>query len=495
MITTITTITAMTQTRSFDSGTRDPVSVYADDDQTDLEPEIQAHPLGVRPNGNALTLSTKDARDNIGTFAALPDELILLLLEWLDVADLLRLGSTCLAFFAFTSNDDLWKTFLLRNGQLTSTSPWRGTWRATYLGRESPKLSPINSKLYSDALYRPFFCSQVDITPFVSRIPPSNCIPRLADLSQTEFSTSWSDRPFVLTEPVRKWPVFGTWSEAALLEKYGDIRFRAEAVDWSLSTYLKYMNNTQDESPLYLFDKDFVQKMSLTVGEDIGAYWPPKCFGEDLFALLGEQRPDSRWLIVGPERSGSTFHKDPNATSAWNAVIRGSKYWILFPSSVSPPGVFVSKDQSEITSPLSIVEWLLNFHEEARRMAGCVEGICREGEVLHVPSGWWHLVVNLEPAIAVTQNFVPRSHLKSALDFLEKKPDQVSGFSNHIRNPYQLFLDKLRDNHIELFEQQQAVNVKKRKWQLVLEGNSMDAAEAKEGFNFGFADNAEEEIP
>ncbi len=75
------------------------------------------------------------------------------------------------------------------------------------------------------------------------------------------------------------------------------------------------MNNTVDESPLYLFDRSFVEKMNIKVGrEDDGQYWTPECFGEDLFAALGSQRPDSRWLIVGPERSGSTFHKDPNAT-------------------------------------------------------------------------------------------------------------------------------------------------------------------------------------
>ena len=98
-----------------------------------------------------------------------------------------------------------------------------------------------------------------------------------------------------------------------LLEKYKNTLFRAEAVDWPLQLYVDYMNNNQDESPLYLFDRSFVEKMDLEVSKN-GHYWAPECFGEDLFTVTGDQRPDHRWLIVGPERSGSTFHKDPNAT-------------------------------------------------------------------------------------------------------------------------------------------------------------------------------------
>ena len=109
--------------------------------------------------------------------------------------------------------------------------------------------------------------------------------------------------------------MYKDWSADLLLIKYGKIRFRAEAVDWPLKTYVKYMNDSYDESPLYLFDRAFVEKMQIKTGKaEGGQYWVPECFGEDLFAALGDQRPDNRWLIVGPERSGSTFHKDPNAT-------------------------------------------------------------------------------------------------------------------------------------------------------------------------------------
>ena len=98
-----------------------------------------------------------------------------------------------------------------------------------------------------------------------------------------------------------------------MLEKCGDIIFKAEAVDWPFRTYVDYMNDSADESPLYLFDSSFAEKMHIDVGRD-GQYWTPECFGEDLFSVLDTQRPDHRWLIVGPKRSGSTFHKDPNST-------------------------------------------------------------------------------------------------------------------------------------------------------------------------------------
>ena len=114
---------------------------------------------------------------------------------------------------------------------------------------------------------------------------------------------------------MKEWPAYQKWSNDTLLKEYGKLRFRAEAVEWPLEMYIDYMNNNQDESPLYLFDRSFVQTMNIAEGKDTtGEFWIPECFGDDFFATLGEQRPDHQWLIVGPERSGSTFHKDPNAT-------------------------------------------------------------------------------------------------------------------------------------------------------------------------------------
>ncbi|OAA73993.1 Transcription factor jumonji [Cordyceps fumosorosea ARSEF 2679] len=339
----------------------------------------------------------------------------------------------------------------------------------------------------------------IQLEQYAETIPKHNQIRRFKDISYDEFATSWTEEPFILTECIQNWPVCSKWTADSLLKSFADVEFRAEAVDWTFSRYSDYMSNNRDESPLYLFDKNFAEKMGIQVGEDPGAsYWKPPCFGPDLFEVLGAERPAHRWLIVGPKRSGSTFHKDPNGTSAWNAVVQGAKYWIMFPPTAQVPGVYVSQDSSEVTSPLSIAEWLLTFHQEARQMAGCIEGVCHAGEILHVPSGWWHLVVNLESGIALTQNFIPKSPnlrlLSEALAFLRDKPDQVSGFDCDVTEPFALFEERLRAHDPEMLEKAlelaDRAGGRKRKWDAVVEAGEEQSG-GSGGFSFGFGGDEE----
>ncbi|KAK8089577.1 hypothetical protein PG997_004538 [Apiospora hydei] len=479
------------------------------------EPEVEStaesipvHPLGVKPLGNQYFATGPSARASLGFLGCLPDEMILQVLELLDTQSLKSVGATCRFLYAFCHLDDLWKPIFLESyeDKPSSNLPnWKGTWRSTLLQLPAKALATIDcSNVFSDVLHRPFACSQIVLQNYVSAIPAGNQITRLRDLTQKEYLEKWSEKPFILTDFIQKWPVYNHWSIDTLNKMYPDVEFRAEAVDWPFSTYNTYMQNSNDESPLYLFDRRFAEKMQLQVGQgEKSAYWPPECFGEDLFHLLGQERPAYRWLIVGPERSGSTFHKDPNATNAWNAVIQGSKYWLMFPPSVAtPPGVFVSEDSSEVTSPLSIAEYLLTFHADARREAGCIEGICRTGEMLYVPSGWWHLVINLEAGIALTQNFVTNSqkHLAHVLSFLKHKPDQVTGFGKEIESPYDLFVERLRAEQPELLDQalaemQRIPKGRKRTWEEAVGLHDDQSGTNGGGFSFGFGGGDDDDIP
>ena len=167
----------------------------------------------------------------------------------------------------------------------------------------------------------------------------------------------------ILTDVVRSWPAFERWGSRSYLNTAFENKLvHVGGYQFTMAQYYEYADEAGDEMPLYLFDKRFAEK-SPRLAED---YHVPRAFSEDLFGVLGDCRPDYRWLIVGPKRSGSSFHKDPNATSAWNAVISGRKKWILFPPDFTPPGVHASDCGLHVATSVSIIEWFLNFYDEAR---------------------------------------------------------------------------------------------------------------------------------
>lgn len=133
---------------------------------------------------------------------------------------------------------------------------------------------------------------------------------------------------------------------------------------------------------------------------------------------------------------------------------------------------------SEVTSPVSIGEWFLNYYDQLRDMnPPPIECIAKAGDLVFVPSGWWHCVLNLDdtditrghsvalsgdtehvpggrtPVVAITQNFVSSANLQTVCKFLKHKRSQVSGCRGANENGsdlYERFTTRLLDARPDL---------------------------------------------
>ena len=97
--------------------------------------------------------------------------------------------------------------------------------------------------------------------------------------------------------------------------------------------------------------------------------------------------------------------------------------------------------------PISIGEWFLTYwdaHVERRSDPDVsrrpLECTAEPGDVLFVPHGWWHMVLNIGDdddltsdsndrgvSVALTRNYVSKSNLPDVLRFLDTRISQISG--------------------------------------------------------------------
>jgi len=123
---------------------------------------------------------------------------------------------------------------------------------------------------------------------------------------------------------------------------------------------------------------------------------------------------------VGGAQSGTRLHVDPFETSAWNLVTEGRKRWVLFPPSAWPPALDWSSDGSFVAPGAAMWFQMLNEGAKAAcRREGCLEIEQGPGDLLFVPHGWWHCVVNLELTVAFTQNVITAANCVDAFQALE----------------------------------------------------------------------------
>ena len=188
-------------------------------------------------------------------------------------------------------------------------------------------------------------------------------------------------------------------SIAELRHLYGETNFRVSDTHGAmvgLEVWYQYAATTGDDAPFAIYDAEFADLEGF-------AYDVPRFLSQDAFALANvDERPPWRWLLLGGPRSGTGVHVDPLQTHAWVYLVQGLKRWIFLPTNLSSEklrALGVGEPQ------LPSAQWFAQYRDAAAALQGTVELVQRPGELVYVPAGRPHAVLNLEWSYALTHNY------------------------------------------------------------------------------------------
>ncbi|KAG6615444.1 Histone arginine demethylase [Phytophthora cinnamomi] len=426
-------------------------------------------------------------------FAGFSDELVAYLTLFCEPAELLRLSEVNSVFYVFSQEDPLWMGQCLRlhNGDFSFHRNWKLT---TFYPRDPRPLRQLDEAFRpvavrgfgSDFLYRRWCRCHMQLgdaylLPSEEQDPTVRRLQKIdvEDLTFRDFYEQYSRVPFIIRNAIGRWKASTEWTVEKLVEKYpSDVKHRithnldvmssSPTMEMSFADYFQYASNQHDETPLYIFDAHFGEKMPAML-EDYSVE-DLKVFQEDFLSVIaspeeqeekegktvprvklaaggkkirkdkkkkrapGSIRPDFRWIVIGPQRTGAPWHQDPARTSAWNSLVKGRKRWAIYPPDSPPPGVNVGKNGEYRESGLDMpsLMWYLHVYPTLTPDQKPLEIIQEEGETIYVPNGWWHLVLNLDLTIAVTQNFVDSHNaLMFMKDLLNDGHDEAMSMFQH----------------------------------------------------------------
>ena len=236
-------------------------------------------------------------------------------------------------------------------------------------------------------------------------------------LSSNDFEKQYvlPGAPVVLDGLIDEWPARTKWTKSALTMHYGDIKvlistsgdkivseniyptvssfssffgktITSESI--SLQSYIEdYLNQNNDNRsrPLYLFKKRNPLGAKLNNDYTHSKHFQEKSNG--MFDYPQQRRNQNAIFYLGSNGSGTGFHRH---SAAYNALLFGRKRWYLLPPNV--PTVHDDDLETTWSEKISITN---NLPIQPL--------ICEQlpGEIVYVPDGWQHAVLNLETSVGV----------------------------------------------------------------------------------------------
>jgi hypothetical protein len=256
--------------------------------------------------------------------------------------------------------------------------------------------------------------------------------------TQQEFIAEYSDRnrPVIISGAFDHWPAMDLFDLDYFEHNFGD-----RVVEWpgqsplQVGPLIRQIRQSSEEAPApYLQEVSIYEHFPEIL--DAVTPLPPYPFPDWASSPLIPRRMqfsmrDFELLIGGPGSKFRTLHQDAMHVHAFVFQIVGKKSFYLFPPETSP--CLYPDEQAPNVSPIDPFSAPDLDRYPLYEQAQGVEVTVNPGEMVFVPSNWWHITKLEEVSIAVTINWVHRSNWDGYCDSMNRSS---SGLKQAVKRNY-----------------------------------------------------------
>jgi histone arginine demethylase JMJD6 len=267
-------------------------------------------------------------------------------------------------------------------------------------------------------------------------------IERRAGLSYEAFARDYlfANKPVIVTDALRQWKAVGRWTPEFFKREFGEMKFTIEdelrrqvglqdrdgAVEYTMASFIDRALKSTENDPAPYFRNRVLYDLFPALKEDIQPlpeYFLPNWLPDHyMVKQVGESlnRGASIELYIGG--TGGAFpvlHYDGAATHAFLMQIYGRKKFIVY-SPDQGRFLYASPEKANLSMINSV-----DKPDLARfplfQNAVPITFILEPGELLFIPSHWWHTTKMLTPSISISINTANESNWDALVDFVAKR--------------------------------------------------------------------------
>ncbi|KAL3861855.1 hypothetical protein ACJMK2_007869 [Sinanodonta woodiana] len=303
---------------------------------------------------------------------------------------------------------------------------------------ETPGTSQLDFNFSKQPYLFDYECAlndRLDMLEHYQRTYNSRSVEKRSGLSLQEFGDLYDSKwPVIVTDVVPNWSA-SSWTKDFFLERYGDERILLQAVEGRLvdgvghiRTFREFFRHLQrggsQKAWTYMEDEMFSQAHP-EIKKDVE---PNPYMEENFFKFFPDGiRPWDCMILWGSPYSRSTLHMDPYNWTAISGVIYGKKHWKLYPPGQDHYMYIEPKVKCgfplecyKYNSPIDAFDKVDHWRYPNFLNAEYIEVEQRTGEMLIIPTGWYHQAFNSEETLSVSTQLMNRNNYLVILEEIIK---------------------------------------------------------------------------